>query len=263
MNPNYIKSLREKNKLTQEYIASQIGLSRPTYLQIEQGAHDMTVTEAQKLAEIFGLTLDDFLAGKTPSITVKIETKKEIAAKQNASDIRIDVPQERADKFRQVLLYVLKKIGGKPNVGMTVLYKILYFIDFDYYEKYEEQLMGALYIKNHHGPTPVMFEKIMQELVKENKVEPIKSKFYQYPQTKYIINPAVEPDLSVIDGREMEHIDWELDRLSNLTATGISDLSHQDVPWMTAEPGKPLHYEAVFYRTDATSVRKYDDEDPL
>jgi len=32
---------------------------------------------------------------------------------------------------------------------MTVLYKILYFIDFDYYEKYEEQLMGALYIKNN------------------------------------------------------------------------------------------------------------------
>ena len=24
-----------------------------------------------------------------------------------------------------------------------VLYKILYFIDFDYYEKYEEQLVGA------------------------------------------------------------------------------------------------------------------------
>ncbi|MCU0653066.1 MAG: DUF4065 domain-containing protein [Candidatus Pacebacteria bacterium] len=259
MTPNYIKTLREKNKLTQEYLAGEIGVSRPTYMQIEQGQRDLTVTEARKLADIFCLALEDFLAEKT--MTVKIKTKKKV--KSAETDIRIDVPQEYADKFREVLLYILKKIGGKPNVGMTVLYKILYFIDFDYYEKYEEQLMGALYIKNNFGPTPVMFEKIMQDLVKENKVEPIKSKFYQYPQTKYIINPEIEPDLSVLDGREKEHVDWELDRLSNMTAAEISSLSHKDIPWIMGELGKPMHYEAVFYRTDDTSVRKYDDEDPL
>ncbi len=48
------------------------------------------------------------------------------------------------------LLYVLNKVGCKYNVGETVLYKLLYFIDFDFYEKYEEQLIGATYVKNHH-----------------------------------------------------------------------------------------------------------------
>ncbi len=262
MDSNYIKKLREKNNLTQEYLAGQIGVSRPTYAQIEQGRRDLTVPEAQKLAQIFGLALDDFLAQNMPSVSVKIIPKKENAA-QKEDNIRIDIPQEYADKFREVLLYILKKIGGRPNVGMTVLYKILYFIDFDYYEKYEEQLMGALYIKNHHGPTPIMFEKIMRGLIKENKVEAIKSKYYQYPQTKYIINPAVKPNLSVISGQEKEHIDWELDRLSNMTATDISALSHADVPWIMGEQGKPMQYEAVFYRTDATSVRSYDAEDLL
>ncbi len=262
MNPDYIKSLRENNRLTQEYLAEKIGVSRPTYIQIEQGQRDLTVTEARKMADVFGLSLEDFLAEKIKSVSVRITSKKGGAASKK-TEMRIDVPQERVDKFREVLLYILKKIGGKPNVGMTVLYKILYFIDFDYYEKYEEQLMGALYIKNNFGPTPVMFEKIMRDLIKENKVEPIKSKFYQYPQTKYIINPKAEPNLSVIDGREKEHIDWEIERLSNMTAIEISALSHEDLPWITAEMGKPLHYEAVFYRTDATSVRKYDDEDGL
>lgn len=259
MNPNYIKKLREKNQLTQEYLAAQIGVSRPTYAQIEQGQRGLTVTEAKKMADIFSLALDDFLAEKNLTVNIKPDKK----SKNKSNDIRIDIPQEYADKFREVLLYILKKIGGKPNVGMTVLYKILYFIDFDYYEKYEEQLMGALYIKNNFGPMPVMFEGIMRDLVKENKVEPIKSKFYQYPQTKYIINPKVEPDLSVIDGREKEHIDWELERLSDMTANEISNLSHKDVPWMMGELGKPMHYEAVFYRTDNTSVRKYDGEDSL
>ncbi len=263
MNSNYIKIVREKRGLTQEFMAGELGVSRPTYAQIEKGEREITVNEAKKIAGIFGFSLDDFLAEKSENITVAIEPKNKKSGEKEEIGMRIDVPQERADKFRQVLLYILKKAGGKPNVGMTVLYKILYFVDFDYYEKYEEQLMGALYIKNNYGPTPVMFEKIVEGLIAENQVEQMKSKYYQYPQTKYMINPNVEPDLSVINGREKEHIDWELDRLSNMTATEISKLSHKDIPWITAEQGKPMDYEAVFYRTDDTSVREYGEEDSV
>lgn len=256
----FIQKLRAAKGLNQEAVAQKLGVSRPTYAQIEQGERELTISEARKLADLFDLTLDDFLSEKNEGISVQIQSGKENAAKKEERYCRIDVPQERADKFREVLLYILKKVGGKPNVGMTVLYKILYFIDFDYYEKYEEQLMGALYIRNQHGPTPVMFAKIVDGLVKKNQIELIKSKYYQYPQIKYLINPEVEPDLSVIDGREKEHIDWELNRLSNMTASEISNLSHKDVPWITAKPGKPMDYESVFYRSDGTSVREYEDE---
>ena len=61
-------------------------------------------------------------------------------------------------------MYVLSKVGSKPNVGESVLYKLLYFIDFNYYEKYEEQLIGATYIKNHYGPTPIEFVKIVEDM---------------------------------------------------------------------------------------------------
>ncbi|MDD4141558.1 MAG: hypothetical protein PHR20_02025 [Bacteroidales bacterium] len=33
-----------------------------------------------------------------------------------------------------VLLYILERCSGKTNVGKTVLYKLLYFSDFNYYE---------------------------------------------------------------------------------------------------------------------------------
>ena len=98
-------------------------------------------------------------------------------------------------------------------------------------------------------------------MVKNGEVEIIKSKFYQYPQTKYLVNPEVEPDLSILNGKEQEHIDWELQRLSDLTATQLSDLSHKDVPWVSAENSKPLDYESVFYRTPETSVREYGNTD--
>lgn len=253
----YIQEQRKKRNLSQEFLASTLRISRPTYLLIEQGERDLTITQAKKLANVFDVSFEDFLQGKADAKTVvKIEGKKR-RAQEAEHEIRISVPQTKVDKFRQVLLYILKKVGGKPNVGMTVLYKLLYFIDFDYYEKYEDQLMGLAYLKNHHGPTPLLFERLIGDMVKNGEVEIIKSKFYRFPQTKYLMNPEVEPDLSVLNGREQEHIDWELRRLSDLTATQLSDLSHKDVPWISAVDGKPLDYESVFYRTSETSVRDY------
>lgn len=254
-----INSLRKERNLSQGFLAQELGISRPSYLLIEQGKKELTISEAQKLAGIFGVSFEDFVLGKETAIEVEIKKMRKKAAKPQ--EIRISIPKEKADKFKQVLLYILKKVGGKPNVGMTVLYKLLYFIDFDFYEKYEEQLMGAVYIKNSYGPTPIMFKKIIDDMLAKKEVEAIKSEFYKYPQIKYLINPKVEPNLSLLTGLEKEHIDWELTRLSDFTAKELSDLSHKDVPWISALQGAKLDYEAVFYRTHETSVRKYDDED--
>jgi transcriptional regulator with XRE-family HTH domain len=255
----FIQKLRKKHNLTQEFLASKIGLSRPTYMLIEQGKRDLTITEAKKLAKIFGISFINFIQGKKDAkTTIKIE-REEKKVKKKEDEIRISIPQEKLDKFHEILLYILKKVGEKPNVGMTVLYKLLYFIDFDYYEKYEEQLMGLVFLKNNHGPTPLLFKKLIKDMIEKNEIEKIKSKFYQYPQTKYLANPDVEPDLSILNGQEKEHIDWELKRFSNLTAKEISDISHKDVPWISAEKGKPIDFESVFYRTKETSVRKYNE----
>jgi len=56
----------------------------------------------------------------------------------------------------------------------------------------------------------------------------------------------------------LAHIDWEIDRLGNLTAAQISALSHLDTPWITAKDREPLEYESVFYRPKETSVREYE-----
>ncbi len=254
----FIEQLRKKHKLTQEYLANHLGISRPTYIQIERGERELTISEATKLANLFNLTREQLLDCIEPNVSITVTESK---PKKSESDIRISIPQENLDKFKQVMLHILKKVGGKPNIGMTALYKLLYFIDFDYYEKYEEQLMGLKFIKNHYGPTPVIFKNIMQEMIQQNLIESIKSKYYQHEQKKYLINPKVEPDLSILNGREIEHIDWELQRLSDWNASTLSDFSHKDVPWISANQGEELDYEAVFYRTEETSVREYRDDE--
>lgn len=252
-----IQQLRKENNLTQEYLASELGLSRPTYIQIEKGERDLTLSEARKLAGIFNVDLNEFIKGKKSSPVIEIEKKKKksIGVKQK---IRINVPQKNLEKFKEVLLYVLLKIGSKPNVGESVLNKLFYFIDFDYYEKYEEQLIGATYIKNHYGPTPCEFKKIVKEMEKSNELEEIKSKHFKYDQKKYL--PLRKPNLNVLSAREIEHVDSVLSRLSDKNASEICNYSHEDVPFKVHKEGEKIDYESVFYRDEKYSVRNYDDK---
>ena len=256
--PIHLRQLRTKRHISQEQLAEEIGVSRPTYLQIEKGERELTVSEAQKLAEIFGMTLEDLLSGKEPRVELPALPSKQKTTEE--VDMRINVPQENMGKLREILLYVLQKIGAKPNVGETVIYKILYFIDFDFYEKFEEQLMGLKYIKNHHGPSPVGFTQMVAKMEKDGDIVRVRSKYFQYDQKKYV--PRREPNLTKIDSRELQHIDIELARLSDMNAAQIREYSHKDVPWKVHKPGEALDYEYVFYREPPYSVRSYDN-DPL
>lgn len=252
----FIQQQRTKRNMTQQYLASELGISRPTYIQVEREERELTISEAKRLATIFDMSLEDFLAETPPKHEVIIDAP--FTQKRKSSDLQIRVTKDDLKKFKQVLLYVLNKVGGKPNVGETVLHKLLYFIDFDYYEKFEENLMGATYIKNHHGPTSVELGSIMKEMQEQGELEAVKSQYFKYQQKKYL--PRKRPNLEILSAREIDHIDDVLARLSDKNAAEIENYSHEDIPWKSAQDGKPLSYESVFYRDERYSVRNYDDE---
>ena len=251
-----LKLLREKNHFSQEQFAGELNISRPTYMQIEKGERELTISEAKKLASIFSLSLESFLEN---SISATQEVVLESGAKnEKESGIRIVMSRVNVKKFKEVLLYVLSNVGAKPNIGETALYKLLYFIDFDFYEKFEEQLTGARYIKNHYGPNPVEFKKIVENMEEKKEIERVKSSYFQYEQKKYL--PRREPDLKFLSAREIKHIDEVLARLSEKNANELSDYSHNDIPWKVHKPGEIISYESVFYRDQEHSVRNYEDE---
>lgn len=249
----FIKQQRLAQGLTQEYLASRLGISRPTYRKIESGEREPTLSETEKLAEEFDMTLANLQARKAPRHAVPAA-----APTRKREKHQIRAPKRNLEKFRQVLLYVLAAVGSKPNVGETVLHKLLYFIDFDYYEKFDESLTGVTYIRNHHGPTAIDLRGILRQMQEHGNAEAVKSKYYKYSQKKYL--PLVPADLSVLSAREIKHIDEVLLRLSDKNAREIEAYSHGDIPWQAAQPGQALDYEAVFYRDARYSVRSYDDE---
>ena len=241
----WIQNKRKIAGLSQTEVATSLGVSRPTYLKLEKG--EVKPSEQQKalLARIFDISQDAF------------EKNMSISSVPLADSMEVrEIPKENVAKFKEVLLYILGKVGSRPNIGQTALYKLLYFIDFDYYEKFEEQLIGATYMKNIYGPTPISFAKIVKQMEKEGSLVEIKSKYFEHDQTKYI--PAKEANVSGLSGQELKHIDDELERLAHFTARQLSELSHKDTPWIIAKDKEVLDYEYVFYRPEETSVREYE-----
>ena len=247
-----INQLRASKKISQQELSDYLGISRPTVTQIEKGERNLTPAEILKLSEFFNISLNELI---NPNMKGEVILHTKESEFNREEPLRISVPQKNLKKFKEVLLYILNKVGAKPNIGETVLYKLLFYIDFDYYERYEEQLIGATYIKNHFGPTPKEFVKIVEKMEKDKELIRVKDKYFSHPQTKYL--PLREPDLSIVSGREIELIDEVLNKLSDMNAAQISDYSHLDVPWLTTDEGKIIPYESVFYRTPPYSVRNY------
>jgi DNA-binding XRE family transcriptional regulator len=253
---DFIKVQRNKRSLTQEDIAKAIGITRQTLNKIESSSANLDILQAKKLSQIFNISLDDLYECKGLLETPFGVVEEERFMVSETDGIRMSIPKVDFIKLRETILYILNKVGAKPNIGETVLYKLLYFIDFDFYEKYEEQFLGCTYIKNHHGPTPIEFVNIIDRMIDNCEIEKIKSEYFKYPQTKYLALRM--PNLKVLKASELALIDEVLCRLSEKNANQISEYSHNDVPWITAEDGKPINYESVFYRTKEYSVRIYD-----
>jgi len=249
----FIRKHREDLGMSQQGLANDLAIARPAVSQIEKGQRKVSADELLKLSKILNVSIRQLVGEeKGPEVTLTKDAKHKQAGVQ-VETLRINVPQKNLAKFREVLLYILNKVGSKSNIGETALYKLLYFIDFNYYEKYEEQLVGATYIKNHHGPTPVEFKKIVDKMIHDREIVKVKSQYFNFPQTKYL--PLRKPNLSEIKAHELELIDTVLNKLSDMNATQISEYSHRDVPWLTTAEGSRIEYESVFYRTPDYSVR--------
>jgi transcriptional regulator with XRE-family HTH domain len=246
-----IQELRSQKGISQQRLAELLGVSRPTISQMENGERKISAEELGALSKIFNISVDSLLKRDEEP---KVILQKARMDRRLQPGIRINVPQKNVEKFKEVLLYILSKVGSKPGVGETVIYKLLYFIDFDFYEKYEEQLVGATYIKNNYGPTPLEFQKIVEQMADRELVR-VKSTYFSFPQTKYL--PLRKPDLTKLRANEVEVIDSVLNKLSDMNASQISEYSHDDVPWLTTEDGGIIEYESAFYRIAPYSVREY------
>ncbi|WP_304103574.1 Panacea domain-containing protein [Methanobrevibacter ruminantium] len=163
------------------------------------------------------------------------------------------------EKFKTILHYIIKRCEDNPTVRRTVIYKLLYFSDFNFFELYENKLTGESYKKLPHGPAPTHFSLAVDELIKEGKIiEKSESNCYGGLQYNYfsLKNPIIN-----LKDEELEVVDDVIEKLSHMNATQISDYSHGDMPWRATDDYDIINYAFVFYRDPNYTVRVYDESD--
>lgn len=245
--------LRKLKGLSQIDLAKRLGISRPSLAKIELGNRSLNLLEVQKLSTILDFSLDELISKDFRDNEVFDLQPK---TTHKGSGERVSAPGLQVNKFKNVLLYILGKCAGKPNVGETVLYKLLYFSDFNYYELHEEHLTGARYRKLPYGPVPLKFDYIMDQMIKSGQLRRMKTEYFGLQQTRYL--PLVKASLTGLKASEKEVIDRVIEQMSDWSASAISNYSHKDMPWLASREGEEMNYELAFYRDAPYSVRNYD-----
>lgn len=250
-----IAYFRNRSKFSQEQLASEIGISRPSLTQIELGKRNASALELVRLSDVLNFSLDEMMSADF-KYDAPLATEKQ---EEYVPVIRESEPRLNKDKLANLILYILERCAGKPNVGETVLYKLLYFCDFNYYEIYEEHLSGATYRKLVNGPVPKEVPDMLSEMEALGMLKSFKVDYFGYPQKRYL--PLVSANKKLFNGAELDVVDNVLDKLSGMSAAEISKYSHEDMPWKASKDRQVIDYELAFYREVPYSARTYNGED--
>ena len=250
-----ITSLRKNKGLTQESLAKSIKISRPSLAQIELGNRNLEILELQKLSMILEFSLDDFMS-KDFSVKKYLDEKEDPIILKNT--VRISEPTLQINKTKNILLYILERCAGKPNVGETVLYKMLYFADFNYYELYETHLTGSKYQKSSYGPVPEKMDTIINQMIESKQIQRVKTTFNNTLQMRYL--PLEKANLFIMSASEKDVIDRVIAQMSDWSSIAISKHAQKDMPWLATKEGDLINYELAFYREVPFTVRNYEEE---
>lgn len=71
-----LKQARKYLNLSQEYVATQMGLQRTAITAIELGQRNVSSEELKKFSELYGLSLDELVYGEDEDSEVKVLTRR-------------------------------------------------------------------------------------------------------------------------------------------------------------------------------------------
>lgn len=231
-----IRSLREGVDISQEDLADSLGITRQAVGQIEKGERKVDSLELIKLASFFSVPPQDLLKPES-------EAFSEPANRSRIINFHFDPP-----KLKNLLLTILEKCGGKPNLGETVLYKLLYFIDFESAETLGRPLTGMSYVKLQYGPVPKKseFDNMIKKMSEKRELKIFSHEFYGKPQKRYVA--LSEPNPEAFTKKEEDLINRNLNQLSDMKAAEITHYVHGDVPWKKTPDGEIIDYALAFQR---------------
>ena len=220
--PNNIEQARTARGYTQEQVAHAIGVSRPTYINIESGKKELTVRQAEALSSMLRIGMDDILGTA------------------DGSSVFSDVIKS-TEKYKQIILNSLKYGAGEDGkITKTKLAKLVYLADFIWYYLNSSPMSGMTYRKLPRGPVADVYFRALDEMEEDGLV-------IREPRGKAILFSLVEreaPASRLSDG-ELALIEKIGRAWRDKSTDDIVSFTHEQLPWQICRDGEVIPYGLI------------------
>ena len=205
----FIKELRLKKRLSQAEVAEKIGISRSSYIAFEQGKRDLSLAEASKIADFFGISLEEIEYGIVPNY----------------------------EKYKQMILAFLR-LDGK--ITKTKLAKLLYFADFGWFYNHLESMSGMQYRKLSYGPVSDTYFRIIDEMSDTGEIDITQTKdgAMLISQTR----SGAKLELSTLNKEEKKLIHDIEKKWKDKKTADIVSFTHKQFPYLYAKDNEIVSY---------------------
>lgn len=210
----FLKTHREQKGYSQQQVAEFLSISRTSYINIEQDKRELTLNEANILANIFNITLDDLSEEQSPN----------------------------TEKYKSMLISFLKLNKKDGKIPKTKLAKLMYLADFAWYYENLVSMSGMQYKKLEYGPVPDLYFRIVDEMFDKGEINiEMKNDAMLVSLSRGTEHEKVEnlntKELGLI---QKIHTKWEDKRTKE-----IVDFTHSQMPWKFGRDGEVVHYELI------------------
>ena len=211
----FIKTLRKERGFSQSFMAEKLNISRPSYIGIEHGSRGITLEEAEKLKDLFGISIEKFANATLP----------------------------KYEKYKQMILAYLRSfISTDGKVPKTKLAKLLYLADFAWYYQNLNSMSGMQYLRRSYGPVPDSYFRALAELEEDGKI------FVDHKGDTFLVSlsgSSSKQKLDLLDDKEIKLIKKISIKWKDKNTRDIVDFTHEQLPYKICAPDETIPYELI------------------
>lgn len=211
-----LRKLRAEKDMSQQQLAERLHMSRTSYIALEQGKRELSLLEAERLSDLYGISVAELLGGSVQDV----------------------------DKYKQMIFAFLRAgLANDAKVPKTKLAKLLYLADFAWYYSHLVGMSGMQYRKIPYGPVPDMYFRVVEELYEEGKLDINKT-----PEGAMLISQTKSGEresTDLLNPSEKQLIHTIAEKWKNNRTQEIVDFAHNQLPYKVCSDGEIIPYELI------------------
>lgn len=149
-------------------------------------------------------------------------------------------------KYKNAIIFFARKIQN-GTLGKLKMMKLLYYLDFDFFEKYGNSVTGDEYLRFEMGPVPHTAKKMLDEM-DGREIRITRRKVGNVPNDQQHIEALVDFDVNVFSKEELLMLEEVADKWEKFTGAEMKSASHGEAPWIATKPNEVIDYNLAYYR---------------